>query len=57
VILTRDYIGGNLAGHGPLLLGVLFVLAVYLLPRGISGGLRQWRRRPRAGGARMESAA
>ena len=44
VILTRDYIGGNLSGHGPLLLGVLFVLAVYLLPRGISGGVRQWRR-------------
>ena len=44
VIVTRDYIGANLSGHGPLLLGVLFVAAVYLLPRGISGGLRQWRR-------------
>ena len=37
VIVTRDYIGANLSGHGPLLLGVLFVAAVYLLPRGISG--------------------
>lgn len=57
VILTRDYLGGNLAGHGPLLLGVLFVLAVYLLPRGISGGLRQWRRRDPAGEPRTEAAA
>ena len=53
VILTRDYIGGNLSGHGPLLLGVLFVLAVYLLPRGIAGGVRQWRRP----GAKREVAA
>lgn len=37
VILTRDYLGGQLAGHGELLLGVLFVLAVYLLPRGVAG--------------------
>lgn len=46
VVLTRDYIGGNLSGHGPLLLGVLFVVVVYLLPRGITGGLRQRRRTP-----------
>lgn len=37
VILTRDYLGGMLAGRGPLLLGILFVIAVYLLPRGIAG--------------------
>lgn len=49
VIFTRDYIGATLAGHGPLLLGVLFVVAVYLLPRGISGGLRQRRRAPATG--------
>lgn len=53
VILTRDYIGGNLSGHGQLLLGVMFVLAVYLLPRGIAGGVRQWRRP----GAKREVAA
>ncbi|MGA8116607.1 MAG: branched-chain amino acid ABC transporter permease [Actinocatenispora sp.] len=46
VLLTRDYLGGLLGGHGPLLLGCLFVLAVYLLPRGIAG----IRRRRRAGG-------
>lgn len=37
VILTRDYLGGMYAGHGPLFLGVLFVLTVYLLPRGVAG--------------------
>lgn len=37
VVLTQDYIGGFVAGYGTLLLGVLFVLAVYLLPRGIAG--------------------
>src|SRR5690606_9173968 len=47
VILTRDYLGGILAGHGELLLGALFVLAVYLLPRGVAG-VRRHRRRPPA---------
>lgn len=42
VIFTRDYLGQMLSGHGPLLLGILFVLAVYLLPQGIAGGPRQW---------------
>ena len=37
VVLTRDYIGGELNGRGPLLLGIVFVLAVYLLPRGLAG--------------------
>jgi branched-chain amino acid transport system permease protein len=37
VVFTQDYIGGFLAGHGHLLLGVLFVLAVYLIPRGVAG--------------------
>lgn len=37
VVLTRDYLGGYVAGHAPLLLGILFVTAVYLLPRGIAG--------------------
>ena len=37
VVLVRDYVGGSFAGRGPLLLGVVFVLAVYLLPRGLAG--------------------
>lgn len=41
VVLTRDLIGnqlgGNLTGRGPLLLGLVFVLAVYALPRGLAG--------------------
>jgi branched-chain amino acid transport system permease protein len=51
VILTRDYLGGMLAGRGPLLLGILFVVTVYLLPRGIAGtsdALASLRRRRRA---------
>jgi len=51
VILTRDYFGGMLAGRGPLLLGILFVVTVYLLPRGIAGtsdALASLRRRRRA---------
>jgi branched-chain amino acid transport system permease protein len=41
VVLTRDLVGGSLtgplAGRGLLLLGAVFVLAVYALPRGIAG--------------------
>ncbi|MGW1770970.1 branched-chain amino acid ABC transporter permease [Streptomyces sp. NPDC002104] len=39
VWLTRDYLGNleAVAGRGPLLLGLLFVIAVYVLPRGLAG--------------------
>ncbi|MFC9294822.1 branched-chain amino acid ABC transporter permease [Streptomyces sp. NPDC057011] len=39
VWLTRDYLGNleAVAGRGPLLLGLLFVTAVYTLPRGLAG--------------------
>ncbi|MGP3983564.1 branched-chain amino acid ABC transporter permease [Streptomyces sp. KR80] len=39
VWLTRDYLGNLdvLAGRGPLLLGLLFVVAVYTLPGGLTG--------------------
>ena len=43
VIFTRDYFGQLVSGHAPLLLGGLFVLAVYLLPKGVAGGRAQWR--------------
>lgn len=46
VILTRDYLGGYFAGHGALMLGILFVVAVYALPRGLAG----FRLRRRRGG-------
>jgi branched-chain amino acid transport system permease protein len=55
VVLVRDALGPTLDGHGPLVLGIVFVLAVYLLPRGfaglagVSGALR--RRRAARGGA------
>ncbi|MEU0127157.1 ABC transporter permease [Streptomyces sp. NPDC006289] len=37
IVITRDWVAGAWPGHGPLLLGVLFVAAVYLLPRGLAG--------------------
>jgi branched-chain amino acid transport system permease protein len=44
VILVRDALGPGLGGHGTLVLGLVFVLVVYLLPRG-AAGLRLRRRR------------
>ncbi len=35
VVAVRDVLGADLDGHGPLALGLLFVLVVYLLPGGI----------------------
>jgi len=42
VTLVRDEIGTQLGGRGPLLLGLVFIAAVYLLPRGFAG--TPWRR-------------
>jgi branched-chain amino acid transport system permease protein len=49
VILVRDSFGPSLAGHGPLVLGLVFIVVVYLLPRGIAG-VRWIGRRPVARG-------
>jgi branched-chain amino acid transport system permease protein len=43
VIVVRDALGPGLGGHGTLVLGLVFVLVVYLLPRG-AAGLRLRRR-------------
>ena len=37
VIVVRDALGPSMGGHGTLLLGLVFVLVVYLLPRGAAG--------------------
>jgi branched-chain amino acid transport system permease protein len=37
VVVIRDQIGPSLDGHGPLLLGVVFIACVYGLPQGIAG--------------------
>lgn len=37
VVAVRDWAAGALPGHGPLLLGAMFIVAVYLLPRGLAG--------------------
>ena len=53
VVLVRDTYGPQLDGHGPLLLGAVFVVAVYVLPRGFAGlaGLLPRRQRSSGGGA------
>ncbi|MFJ6509977.1 branched-chain amino acid ABC transporter permease [Streptomyces sp. NPDC091406] len=48
IVATRDWVAGSWPGHGPLLLGVLFVATVYLLPRGLAG-LRGGGSRPVSG--------
>ena len=37
VIMVRDELGTVIGGRGPLVLGLAFIAAVYLLPRGLSG--------------------
>ncbi|WP_433241230.1 branched-chain amino acid ABC transporter permease [Streptosporangium sp. CA-135522] len=37
VVAVREWAAGSIPGHGPLLLGALFVVAVYLLPDGLAG--------------------
>jgi branched-chain amino acid transport system permease protein len=37
VLTVRDWAAATIAGHGPLLLGAVFIAAVYLLPRGLAG--------------------
>lgn len=50
IVYTRDWLAGSWPGHGPLLLGVLFVAAVYLLPRGLAGLVSGTPRVPAADG-------
>lgn len=45
VIVIRDALGPSLDGHGTLLLGAMFVVVVYLFPRGVAGALSAVRRR------------
>lgn len=37
IVTTRDWLAGSWPGHGPLLLGALFVATVYVLPHGLAG--------------------
>ncbi|GAA1516162.1 hypothetical protein GCM10009827_033600 [Dactylosporangium maewongense] len=37
VVAARDWVSGPLPGHAPLVLGGLFIICVYLLPRGLLG--------------------
>lgn len=49
VVVIRDAFGPALDGHGALVLGLVFVLAVYLLPRGFAGIAGVTRRLGRSG--------
>jgi branched-chain amino acid transport system permease protein len=53
VVLVQYTFGPQLDGHGPLLLGAVFVVAVYVLPRGFAGlaGLAARLRRAPGGAA------
>ncbi|UBU17930.1 branched-chain amino acid ABC transporter permease [Nonomuraea gerenzanensis] len=37
VLLVRDNLPASIGGHGPLVLGLVFVAVVFLLPRGLAG--------------------
>jgi branched-chain amino acid transport system permease protein len=37
VLLVRDNVSNSIGGHGPLLLGLLFIAVVFLAPRGLAG--------------------
>jgi branched-chain amino acid transport system permease protein len=37
VVYVRDEVGVSLGGHGTLVLGIVFILSVYLLPGGFAG--------------------
>jgi branched-chain amino acid transport system permease protein len=43
VVLVRDSLGPSLGGHGPLVLGLVFIAVVFALPRGVAG--LRWPRR------------
>ncbi|MFI7650651.1 branched-chain amino acid ABC transporter permease [Micromonospora sp. NPDC049460] len=46
VLTVRDVLAAGLPGHAPLLLGALFVTAVYLLPGGLTAAPTRLRRLP-----------
>lgn len=54
VVYMSDVVSQDLDGRGPLVLGVVFVIAVYVLPRGLAGlRLPRWRSAD-SGGARPD---
>jgi branched-chain amino acid transport system permease protein len=48
VLLVRDNLSTYVGGHGPLLLGLVFVAVVFLMPRGLAGitGVRRRKESP-----------
>ncbi|MFE9650427.1 branched-chain amino acid ABC transporter permease [Streptomyces sp. NPDC006365] len=37
VLLVRDNLSASIGGHGPLVLGAVFIAVVFLMPRGLAG--------------------
>src|SRR5690606_21064092 len=44
IVLMQDVVSQDLGGQGPLALGLIFVIGVYVLPRGLAGIGRRARR-------------
>lgn len=51
LVLMNEVIGQHLNGYGPLVLGAIFVIAVFVLPRGIAG-IRWFGHRKNSAGTR-----
>ena len=55
IVATSDWLAGPFPGHGPLLLGLMFIIAVYAFPDGVAGirlgALRGSRPKRRGGSA------
>lgn len=54
VVIARDWIGTEFPGQGQVILGILFILAVYLLPNGLAGRLGDLSRLLRRSGSAEE---
>lgn len=53
VVSVRDWAAASVPGHGPLVLGVLFIVAVFVVPRGVAGALPSAAGRLRDGARRL----
>ncbi|WP_433462174.1 branched-chain amino acid ABC transporter permease [Spirillospora sp. CA-128828] len=48
VLLVRDNLSAYVGGHGPLVLGAVFIAVVFLMPRGLAGLTRARRRKEKS---------
>ncbi|MFC4463146.1 branched-chain amino acid ABC transporter permease [Streptomyces xiangluensis] len=59
VLLVRDNLSASIGGHGPLVLGAVFIAVVFLMPRGLAGltGARARLRNLTSGRRRKENSS